>query len=124
MLELRHVAAAYDALAEMDIVHDHTLAGLFYCERSPDLPVVATNHGPFDADLADIYRRVADRIPIIAISHDQARRAPKDIPIASVIHHGLDLSQYQIGDKPDNYILFFGPHGSRQRRGCCGPGSP
>lgn len=108
VLELRHVAAAYDAMAEVDLVHDHTLAGLFYQSRFPELPVVATNHGPFNTDLADLYRRAAGDVPIIAISNDQAARAPADIPIAAVIHHGLDLVRYRFRSEPKDHVLFLG----------------
>jgi glycosyltransferase involved in cell wall biosynthesis len=108
VLELRHVAAAYDMFRDFDIVHDHTLAGLFYSERFPDLPVVTTNHCPFNADLTDLYGRVAARIPVIAISNDQASRAPTDLPIAAVIHHGLDLDRYRFGRSPEDHVLFLG----------------
>jgi hypothetical protein len=49
VLELRHVAAGYDDLvaAGVDIVHDHTLCGLFYNGRPADLPVVTTTGGGF-----------------------------------------------------------------------------
>jgi hypothetical protein len=47
--ELRHVAAAYESLTDVDLVHDHTLAGPFYRHR-PAVPVATTQHGPFDDD--------------------------------------------------------------------------
>lgn len=107
VLELRHVAAAYEELTQMDIIHDHTLAGMFYRD-APHVPVVVTNHGPFDADLADLYGRVANRIPVIAISRDQASRAPDGLPIAAVIHHGLLLDRYRFSDSPADHLLFLG----------------
>ena len=73
--ELRHVIDAYDAIRNADIVHDHTLIGPVYAERFPDLPVVTTNHGPFDPDLTALYRAVGRRVPVIAISHHQASTA-------------------------------------------------
>jgi glycosyltransferase involved in cell wall biosynthesis len=106
-LELRHVAAAYDTFDELDIVHDHTLAGLFLCQMH-HVPVVTTNHGPFDDDLTDLYRRVGRSVPIIAISHDQASHAPPDIPIAAVIHHGLDLDHYPFSAHGGDGLVFLG----------------
>jgi glycosyltransferase involved in cell wall biosynthesis len=106
VIELRHAGAAYDALANCDIVHDHTLAGLFLADLHLGLPVVTTNHGPFDDDLADIYRR-AD-LPVIAISNDQASRAPSDIDVARVIHHGLDLSRYPFDPCGGRYLASLG----------------
>ena len=107
VLELRHVAAAYDALDALDIVHDHTLAGLFLSQMH-HVPVVTTNHGPFDNDLTDLYRRVGRQVPIIAISHDQAAHAPPDIPIAAVIHHGLDLEHYPFSARGGDGLVFLG----------------
>lgn len=110
VLELRHVAAAYDALDDLDdldIVHDHTLAGLFLSQMH-HVPVVTTNHGPFDNDLTDLYRRVGRTVPIIAISNDQASHAPADIPIAAVIHHGLDLDHYPFSAQGGDGLVFLG----------------
>jgi Glycosyltransferase Family 4 len=76
VVELNHVIAGYEALTAWgaDIVHDHTLTGPLWADQF-HLPVVTTNHGPFEGDLAAFYRRLAPRMPVIAISHDQARRA-------------------------------------------------
>src|SRR5581483_93683 len=67
--ELRHVIHAYEAVADADIVHDHTLFGPVYADRFPHLPVVTTIHGPFDEDLTDLYGAVAERVPVICVSH-------------------------------------------------------
>jgi glycosyltransferase involved in cell wall biosynthesis len=109
--EIRHVIHAYEAVGDCDVVHDHTVMGPFYCERYPDLPVTTTIHGPFNDELSDLYRSIAHRVPIVAISHAQ-RRAAVDIPIARVIHHGVDASRFPVGDgKGDEqgpYVLFLG----------------
>lgn len=107
VIELRHVAAAYESLSTCDIIHDHTMSGMFYRD-TPTVPVVTTNHGPFNDDLADLYGRVADRIPVIAISHDQASRAPEGLRIAAVIHHGLLMSRYPFCEEPEDHVLFLG----------------
>lgn len=108
VVELRHVCAAYDAFADFDVVHDHTLVGLCAHRYDRRPRVVTTNHGSFDDDLVDIYRRTAPTTPLIAISHDQARHAPPDVPIAAVIHHGLDLARYRFDPSGGEYLLFLG----------------
>ncbi|MGO9583085.1 MAG: glycosyltransferase family 4 protein [Acidimicrobiales bacterium] len=105
--EMRHVIRAYEAISGYDIVHDHTLVGPVYAERLPNLAVVTTNHGPFDGELHDFYRAIADRVRIIAISHHQASTAG-DIPVAAVIHHGLDVDKYPFGAGGGGYALFLG----------------
>ena len=109
--ELRHVIHAYEAVKECDVVHDHTVMGPFHAEHYPGLPVATTIHGPFNAELTDLYRVTADRVPLIAISHAQHRAAPQ-IPVARVIHHGVEASQFPMGDGSGDadgpYVLFLG----------------
>jgi glycosyltransferase involved in cell wall biosynthesis len=106
--ELRHVIRAYEEVAaDFDIVHDHTLVGPIYAERFPWLPVVTTNHGPFQGDLVDLYRAIGPRVPLIAISRSQAAAA-KDLPIAAIIHHGVDPGRFPLGPGGGGYALFLG----------------
>jgi glycosyltransferase involved in cell wall biosynthesis len=76
-------------------------------EHHPDLPVVATAHGPFTAELADRYAAVAGDVALVAISHAQRRSAPH-IPMARVIHHGLNVSDFPMGAGDGGYVLFLG----------------
>jgi len=106
--ELHHVVNAYDWIAgEADIVHDHTLVGPVYARGFTTLPVVTTNHGPFDSELGDYYRAIATEIPVIAISHHQASKSVRT-PIAAVIHHGVDVTRSPIGEGDGGYALFLG----------------
>jgi glycosyltransferase involved in cell wall biosynthesis len=105
--ELHHLVHGYEALASCDIVHDHTVIGPAYAERLPALPLVTTNHGPFDRELLDVYRAVAHRVPIIAISHAQAATA-RGLPVAAVIHHGIDLERFPTGRGDGGHLLFLG----------------
>ncbi|MDP9452773.1 MAG: glycosyltransferase family 4 protein [Actinomycetota bacterium] len=105
--ELRHVIHAYQAAQDCDIVHDHTMVGPVYAQRFPELTTVTTNHGPFNDELLDIYRAVAPWVSIIAISRSQASHAV-GVPIAGVIHHGIDVDELPFGEHPGEYFLFLG----------------
>jgi glycosyltransferase involved in cell wall biosynthesis len=107
--ELRHVIHAYRAAtdAHADIVHDHTLVGPVYADRFAGLPVVTTNHGPFQSELGDYYRAIGDSTPVIAISHHQASTAT-GVPVAAVIHHGVDLERFHPGSGDGGYAVFLG----------------
>jgi len=106
--ELRHVMHAYDAVQDFDIIHDHTVMGPVYGGALfPDLKIVTTIHGPFNDELTDLYSRIAQRVPIIAISHAQRRHAPQ-VRIARVIHHGLNANDFPVGKGDDGYLLFLG----------------
>ncbi|MGH4011846.1 MAG: glycosyltransferase family 4 protein [Pseudonocardiaceae bacterium] len=106
--EAAHVLAAYQELSDVDIIHDHTVLGpLLAARREPGRPpVVTTNHNPFTETTKRIYAEIARHVAIVAISYAQARCAG-DIPIAAVIHHGIDLNAYRPGPGGD-YLLFVG----------------
>jgi glycosyltransferase involved in cell wall biosynthesis len=108
-LELRHVISAYaDAVAwGADIVHDHTMVGPYYAAGHVEVPVVTTAHGPLCGPRAALYRDLAPRVPVIAISHDQRARAGS-IPVRAVIHHGLDIDRYPVGGGDGGYAAFLG----------------
>jgi hypothetical protein len=94
--ELAHVIASYAALGNVDVIHDHTVVGPIYSRGRSTPPVVTTNHGPFDDEQSAIFRAMRG-VPVVTISHHQASTASADIPIAAVIHHGIDISSVPIG---------------------------
>ncbi|WP_263998879.1 glycosyltransferase family 4 protein [Mycobacterium yunnanensis] len=106
-VELPHVMGGYEALAGCDIIHDHTLLGPAWALASDYDRVVTTCHGPFSGELRAIYRRYGKRIPVVAISHDQASHAP-EIAVDRVIHHGLDPVDYPAAPGDGGYLLFLG----------------
>jgi glycosyltransferase involved in cell wall biosynthesis len=106
--ELRQVLAGYEALSDCDVIHDHTLCGPLLAARSGTSvpPVVTTAHGPLEGDLGSIYRSLAGRVPVIAISHAQAAAVPE--AVTTVIHHGVELDRYPYGDGSGGYLAFLG----------------
>ena len=86
--ETAHVLAAYESLADMDIIHDHTfvgpvIAGLRGMRRPP---VVTTLHGPASRETVPVLEQIAKHASIAAISHSQARQARENggtMPIAA-----------------------------------------
>lgn len=105
--EIRHVTYAYSRLEDVDVVHDHTLVGPLHSAAFPGLPVVTTNHGPFNADLIDLYRTISGRVPVVAISRHQASTA-LGVSIAAVVHHGVSLHDFPVGRGGGGYALFLG----------------
>jgi glycosyltransferase involved in cell wall biosynthesis len=105
--ELRHVITSYAAMTDVDVVHDHTVIGPLYRRRPrPEQPVVTTAHGPFDATLGPIYRAMRG-VAVVAISHHQASTADR-VPLAGVIHHGLDVESVPVGAGTGGYASFLG----------------
>lgn len=104
--ELRHVITGYAAMADVDVVHDHTMTGPLYRHRPTGTPVVTTAHGPFDATLGAVYRAMRG-VTLVAISHHQAATAG-GVPVAGVIHHGLDVASVPEGCGNGGYASFLG----------------
>ncbi|MEU2347948.1 glycosyltransferase family 4 protein [Modestobacter sp. NPDC049651] len=104
--EVRHVVTSYGAMGDVDVVHDHTTCGPVYRHQPVGVPVVTTNHGPFNAPLNAIYRSLRD-VPVIAISHAQAASAD-GVRIAAVIHHGIDVVAVPEGRGRGGFASFLG----------------
>ncbi len=108
LTELGHVQAAYEALSGCDVIHDHTLLGLLWSKMSSSTPpVVTTCHGPFTPALATLYETVGRHVAIVSISHHQRSTAPS-VPVAAVIHHGIEVDRFPIGRGDGGYVLFLG----------------
>jgi glycosyltransferase involved in cell wall biosynthesis len=106
--EVRHVEAAYAALADRDVIHDHTLLGpLWAVANGVPASVVTTAHGPFTPELSALYRSVGGEVAIVAISEHQRWTAPS-VPVARVIHHGIDVDRVPPGNGDGGYVLFLG----------------
>ena len=105
--EMHHAIRAYDAMSEMDLIHDHTLIGPLYAHRPRSVPVVTTIHGQLLPEVTEIYRAMSRNTNIVAISHDQVRGTP-DLPLAGVIHHGMDVAAVPAGAGSGGYVCFVG----------------
>ena len=101
-IELEHAIGAYEVVQHCDVVHDHTLAGPLLSARYPDLAVVATNHMPFTRTMTAIFGAAAPRVAVVAISNSHA--ASTTVPIAAVVHHGVDLADFPRGEGRGGYV--------------------
>jgi glycosyltransferase involved in cell wall biosynthesis len=106
-VELPHVMRGYEALAGCDVVHDHTLLGPAWALARGQGNVVTTCHGQLGGILRPIYQRYGKSIPVVAISADQAARAP-DVGVDRVIHHGVNPDVFPFGTGAGDYLLFLG----------------
>ena len=68
---------------------------------------MTTSHGPFTEELRDLYTEMAKHAAVVAISHHQRSTAP-DLPVAAVIHHGIDLDSVPFGSGDGGYAVFLG----------------
>ena len=106
--EVVHAASAMRLIAELDVdvVHDHTVAGpLTAAARSA--PTVATVHGPAEGDMADYYRELGDLVSLVAISEAQRAMAP-ELNWVSTVHNGIDVASFPFEEHKEDWVLFMG----------------
>ncbi len=108
VVEIPYALSAYEALKGVDVLHDHTVAGPLCVQPPRRTPVVTTNHGPFNADLNPIYAEGSRQgVAVVAISGHQKSTA-RNVKIAAVIHHGIDVADIPIGDGAGGYACTLG----------------
>jgi glycosyltransferase involved in cell wall biosynthesis len=110
VIEARHILAGYDDRSSYDVIHDHTLIGTVLGSRLSGPPVVHTLHGQWTPTNRPLYRDLGQHVSLVAISHDQAARAG-DIPVAGVVHNGIDIDQHPLGTGDGGYLAWLGRAG-------------
>jgi glycosyltransferase involved in cell wall biosynthesis len=103
--EALHISAVFERAAEFDVIHNSfdflplTYSGLV------DTPVVTTIHGFSSAQIVPVFEKYNRRGYYVAI-RDADRHDRLDY--AATIHHGIDLSRFELQQKSGEYLLFFG----------------
>lgn len=108
--EAPQAIAAYTHPERYDVIHDHTgtIGPAIAASLAHRPPVVHTLHGPWTVANERLYRMISDRVALVAISHDQASRAPDGIHVAGVVHNGVQLDQYPFHADKEDFLLFVG----------------
>ncbi len=106
--ELHHAAAAAQLLADLDVdvIHDHTLAGPLTAASRP-APTVATMHGPMDGELGDYFRQLGTTVSLVAISDAQRALAP-DLSWVATVRNGIDVASFPFQQAKEDWVLFVG----------------
>jgi glycosyltransferase involved in cell wall biosynthesis len=107
-VEIAHLIGAYARRSEFDIIHDHTLIGTAMGAVPGGPPVVHTQHGPWTPTATTAYAKLAGRVHLVAVSHDQADRAPSNVQLTDIIHNAIDMSSYPIHVDKGEHLVFVG----------------
>jgi glycosyltransferase involved in cell wall biosynthesis len=99
------VAAILESL-DVDVIHDHTMAGPLMA-RGRLTPTVVTAHGPVQGDSGDFYRALGDTVQLVAISDAQRSTGP-DLPWAATVHNAIRAETFPFSAKKEDYALFLG----------------
>ncbi|WP_022882097.1 glycosyltransferase family 4 protein [Gryllotalpicola ginsengisoli] len=104
------IAAAEAARAleglEIDLVHDHTLAGPLLA-RGRTQPTVVTMHGPVTGEGGDYHERLGRTVDIVAISDAQRRLNPR-LNWVGTVHNAIEVSTFPFREQKDDYVLWLG----------------
>ena len=108
MPEVQAAAVAAGALAELDVdlVHDHSLAGPLLA-RSRAVPTVTTLHGPALGPNGQYFEALGASVDVVAISAAQQRLNPR-LNWAGVVHNGIDVASFPFVERKDDYVLWIG----------------
>ncbi|MCW2943865.1 MAG: sle [Actinoallomurus sp.] len=91
---------------ELDIVHDHSLAGPLTA-RGRTVPTVVTAHAPCSGEMVAYYRHLSRDVHLVAISEAQQRLAP-DLDWAATVHNAIKVADFPFRTRKDDYVLFIG----------------
>lgn len=91
---------------EVDIIHDHSLAGPLTA-RGRKVPTVVTAHGPVTGEFGSYYRDLAQEVALVAISDAQRRLAPH-MRWAATVHNAIKAADFRFRETKDDYVLFLG----------------
>ena len=108
-LKVRNAITRIVATEGIDIVHDHTFAGVLNVPayHGLGLSTVVTVHGPIDDDLYPYYRELGNDVPLVAISDRQRELAP-DLNWVGRVHNALQVEQWPFEAEKGDYGLFLG----------------
>ena len=106
--EVIHAARAAAALrdVDVDIVHDHTLAGPLLAPGRR-VPTVVTVHSEANGELGSYYAALGDSVDIVAIS-DAQRSLNPHLNWVGTVHNAIDVASFPYRERKDDYVLWLG----------------
>jgi glycosyltransferase involved in cell wall biosynthesis len=110
LTEVIHAARAVRALdnLEVDVVHDHSLAGPLTA-KAHRAPTVVTAHMPVAGpeSWAEYYAAIGENVSLVALSDAQQHAAPH-LRWAAVVPNGIEVDQFPFRQDKDEYVLYLG----------------
>jgi len=102
--ELRHVAEAYAAAGEFDLIHAHWPTPAAYFADRAACPTLLT-FDYIEKPVFEYYRRRFPRLRFACVSRAQASMLGADLP---VVENGIDVDAVPFGAEPGSYLLTVG----------------
>lgn len=107
--DLLLVSKLYRMAKKFDIIHYHFynfLGGIFF---SPFVktPTVCTLHDLLTGTRKKILEEFKNSLYFVSISNSQRKNCP-NLNYVRTIYHGIDIKKIPFGNKPKDYLVFFG----------------
>ncbi len=97
--------AIADAASDCDIIHLNNVSALMFTRFAPDSKFVYTLHHVQEEDLSKLYQ-FFPQVEFVTISDFQRKR--ESMARMRTIHHGIDLTAYQLKAEKQQYLSFLG----------------
>lgn len=105
VLECLHISNLAERAHEFDIIHNNfDFLPLTY-SRLIKTPVITTIHGFSSPKIIPVYKKYNPTSHYVSISNSD--RSP-ELDYLATVYNGLDTTQFEFNDKPDDYLLYFG----------------
>src|SRR4051794_4173248 len=98
---------AYLEADQYDVIHDHTGPMAACLGALSDTPVLHTLHGPFNPDVRQLFRMIADKIYFNSISDSQRSGCP-ELNYVNTIYNAVEVETYPFRSEKGDYALFLG----------------
>jgi glycosyltransferase involved in cell wall biosynthesis len=99
-------AARYLDELDVDVIHDHSLAGPL-AARARQAPTVVTAHGPVTGEVGTYYEKISPDVCLVAISDAQQRLAPQ-LTWGGRVYNAINVANFEFRPDKDDYVLFLG----------------
>ena len=91
----------------VDLVHMHGVDFDRYLPHQ-DIPIVVTLHLPLAWYRQEALCRSGAKLSLVAVSHTQARTAPREVSISATIPNGIELEAFARSRRKGTYALILG----------------
>ena len=103
--ECLHISELFEHGDDYDIIHNNfDFLPLTYTHMTRT-PVVTTIHGFSSPDILPVYKKYNGKVYYVSISN--ADRSD-ELDYIATVYHGIDIENFHLNLKPDDYLLFFG----------------
>jgi glycosyltransferase involved in cell wall biosynthesis len=105
VLECLHISNLMEKAVDFDIIHNNfDFLPLTY-SRLIKTPVITTIHGFSSPKIIPVFKKYNSMGHYVSISNSD--RSP-ELDYIATVYNGLNTSDFEFNDKPDDYLLYFG----------------